>query len=174
MSSSQKAGRASVRQRAQGMTHHQVAAALDEAKEADGPADDERGSAEIAEWERIEELLADHDGPYDPDSDPFVQGELTARAGREAAESKAQAQAASAPETPEAPAKAAPAPARAGSETVDAENALRSALIRTGALDSVGPDDDTVVRLIAGADPGAALALTEWLVAAYNTGRAGR
>ncbi|WP_328581265.1 hypothetical protein [Streptomyces sp. NBC_00370] len=171
MSSSQKAGRASVRQRAQGMTHHQVAAALDEAKEADGPADDERGSAEIAEWERIEELLADHDGPYDPDSDPFVQGELTARAGREAAESKAQAQAASAPQ---APAKAAPAPARAGSETVDAENALRSALIRTGALDSVGPDDDTVVRLIAGADPGAALALTEWLVAAYNTGRAGR
>lgn len=166
MSSSQKAGRASVRQRAQGMTHHQVAAALDEAKEAGGPADDERGSAEIAEWERIEELLADHDGPYDPDSDPFVQGELTARAGREAAESKERSRTARA--------AAAPAPARADSETVDAENALRSALVRTGALDSVGPDDDTVVRLIAGADPGAALALTEWLVAAYNTGRAGR
>lgn len=166
MSSSQKAGRASVRQRAEGMTHHQVAAALDEAKEADGSADDERGAAEIAEWERIEELLADHDGPYDPDSDPFLQGELTARAGRQAAESKDR--------TPAAPAPAAPTPAPAGSETVDAENALRSALIRTGALDSVGPEDETVVRLIARADPGAALALTEWLVAAYNTGRAGR
>jgi hypothetical protein len=50
-------------------------------------ADDTRGRAELAEWERIDQLLAAA-APgtvYDPDSDDVVQAELTAEAAAAAA-----------------------------------------------------------------------------------------
>ncbi|MEU9087846.1 hypothetical protein [Streptomyces sp. NPDC048357] len=63
-----------VRAEAVGMGHHQVEAALEAARaEAADPS-------VVAEWERIEEHLAAHRGPYAPDADPFLQGRLTARA----------------------------------------------------------------------------------------------
>ncbi|WP_404960370.1 hypothetical protein [Streptomyces sp. 147326] len=62
-----------VRAEAVGMGHHQAEAAL-EAASAEG-AD----PAVVAEWERIEEHLAAHRGPYAPDADPFLQGLLAAR-----------------------------------------------------------------------------------------------
>jgi hypothetical protein len=59
-------------------------------------ADDERGRAELAEWERIDQLLAAA-APgtmYDPDTDDVVQAELAAEAAaaaeREAAVREAQ------------------------------------------------------------------------------------
>ncbi|WP_254402179.1 hypothetical protein [Streptomyces sp. AC555_RSS877] len=74
-----------------------VAAALEEARfdarqasRHEDLADDVRGPAELAEWERIEQLLAAAapDTVYDPDADDVVQAELAAdaaaAAGREA------------------------------------------------------------------------------------------
>ncbi|MFE2378487.1 hypothetical protein [Streptomyces sp. NPDC059398] len=86
----QRAGWHEVRQRARGLTHHQAKAALEAARrtadESARGAGGERGrarvQAEIEEWERITEALADHDGRYDPGADPFVQGELAGRADR--------------------------------------------------------------------------------------------
>ncbi|MGW4545080.1 hypothetical protein ACWEN4_01720 [Streptomyces violaceorubidus] len=46
-------------------------------------ADDERGPAEVAEWERIAQLLAATGGTYDPKADAVVQDELAAEAERE-------------------------------------------------------------------------------------------
>lgn len=43
-------------------------------------ADDERGPAEVAEWERIAQLLATTGGTYDPQADAVVQDELAAEA----------------------------------------------------------------------------------------------
>ncbi len=81
----EKAGWAAVQQRATGMTHHEAKAALDAARHdaeenatEEETADDGRTAAEIEEWERIVEALADHAGAYDPDTDPFVQGERAA------------------------------------------------------------------------------------------------
>ncbi|MFF7203560.1 hypothetical protein [Streptomyces sp. NPDC008141] len=74
----EKAGWTAARQRAAGMTHHEAKAALEAAKKdaPDDAADAVRVQAEIEEWERIVEALADHAGAYDPVADPFVQGEL--------------------------------------------------------------------------------------------------
>ncbi|MFE2552177.1 hypothetical protein ACFXGI_26995 [Streptomyces sp. NPDC059355] len=70
-----------VRDRATGMTHHETQAAL-EAVLADA-GDLESGDAAVragaAEWQRITDLLLDHGGPYTPDTDAYVQGQLTAR-----------------------------------------------------------------------------------------------
>ncbi|MCM9080729.1 hypothetical protein OG304_15415 [Streptomyces sp. NBC_00160] len=75
------AARQRVRDRATGLTHHEAQAAL-EAVLADA-GDLERADAavraEAAEWQRISELLFDHGGPYAPDTDAYVQGQLTAR-----------------------------------------------------------------------------------------------
>ncbi|MCX4728725.1 hypothetical protein [Streptomyces sp. NBC_01306] len=87
----QRAGWHSVRQRAEGLTHHQAKAALEAARQTveansrrDGPRrEHSRAEAEVEEWERITEALADHAGRYDPDADPFVQGELAGQADRE-------------------------------------------------------------------------------------------
>ncbi|MFF7301175.1 hypothetical protein [Streptomyces sp. NPDC008265] len=76
-----------VRRRATGMTHHQSAEALEAAEEAAGDlaAADPGTRAEVAEWQRITDLLFDHGGPYTPETDAFVQGQLTARDNRRAA-----------------------------------------------------------------------------------------
>lgn len=76
-----------VRDAATGMNHHQAKAAFEKAEQAAGDgASEGRESpgtrAELDEWERITDTLADHAGSYDPAADPFVQGQLTARANR--------------------------------------------------------------------------------------------
>ncbi|MFD7712827.1 hypothetical protein ACFV6E_39935 [Streptomyces sp. NPDC059785] len=76
-----------VRRRATGMTHHEAKAARDSAREAaesvsPGGREAVRACAEAEEWERITDALADHAGTYDPDTDPFVQGEQEARTHR--------------------------------------------------------------------------------------------
>ncbi|MGW1007683.1 hypothetical protein [Streptomyces sp. NPDC002520] len=88
-----KVGRRAVRRRATGMTATEAAAALEEARlqqhmdrDREDLADDERGPAEIAEWERIVQLLAATGGPYDPDADAVVQEELAEDRRREEAE----------------------------------------------------------------------------------------
>ncbi|WP_331720230.1 hypothetical protein OG985_49825 (plasmid) [Streptomyces sp. NBC_00289] len=87
-------GRRVVRRRAKGMDAGAVAAALEEARfdarqasRHEDLADDVRGPAELAEWERIEQLLADAapDTVYDPDADDVVQAELAADAAAAAA-----------------------------------------------------------------------------------------
>lgn len=81
----ERATRDRVRDEAAGMSHHEAAAAREAAEEAlaagtgAGAGADEEALAAAAEWQRITELLADHSGPYAPESDPFVQGQLTAR-----------------------------------------------------------------------------------------------
>ncbi|GGQ06582.1 MULTISPECIES: hypothetical protein [Streptomyces] len=77
----ERAARDRVRRRAEGMTHHQTADALEAAEEAAGDLDtvDTGTRAEVAEWRRITDLLFDHGGPYAPETDAFVQGQLTAR-----------------------------------------------------------------------------------------------
>ncbi|MFD5634589.1 MULTISPECIES: hypothetical protein [unclassified Streptomyces] len=76
-----------VRRDATGMNHHRAKAALDDARKAAEDASSGGTTApdtrtEVDEWERITEALADHAGSYDPATDPFVQGQLTARAHR--------------------------------------------------------------------------------------------
>ncbi|MFD3931767.1 hypothetical protein [Streptomyces sp. NPDC058614] len=87
-------GRRVVRRRAHGMTAAAVAAALEDARvdarqdsRHEHLADDERGRAELGEWERIGQLLAAA-APgtvYDPDADLHVQEELAAEAAAAAA-----------------------------------------------------------------------------------------
>jgi hypothetical protein len=73
-----------VRRRATGMSHHESKAARDAARHAarsrtlTGDAA-VRANAEVEEWERVTDALADHAGTYDPEIDPFVQGEKAAR-----------------------------------------------------------------------------------------------
>ncbi|MFJ9380321.1 hypothetical protein [Streptomyces sp. NPDC101455] len=83
-----------VRRRAKGMDAAAAAAALEDARSDarqdsrhEHLADDERGRAELAEWERIEQLLADAapDTVYDPGVDVVVQEELAAEAAAAAA-----------------------------------------------------------------------------------------
>ncbi|MFJ9549180.1 hypothetical protein [Streptomyces erythrochromogenes] len=83
----ERAARDRVRRRATGMTHHQTADALEAAEESAGDLDaaDTRTRAEVAEWRRITDLLFDHGGPYTPETDAYVQGQLTARRNRRAA-----------------------------------------------------------------------------------------
>ncbi|MGW8780555.1 hypothetical protein ACWGNM_21220 [Streptomyces sp. NPDC055796] len=77
--------RGRVRDRATGMTHHEAQAALDAVLADVGAGTDDLESAdaavraEAAEWQRITDLLLDHGGPYTPDTDAYVQGQLTAR-----------------------------------------------------------------------------------------------
>ncbi|MFE2945325.1 hypothetical protein ACFXKG_40840 [Streptomyces sp. NPDC059255] len=87
-------GRRVVRRQAKGMDADAVAAALDDARfdarqasRHEDLADDARGPAELAEWERIEQLLADAvpGTVYDPDTDPVVRAELEADAAAAAA-----------------------------------------------------------------------------------------
>ncbi|MFF6999674.1 hypothetical protein ACFY93_32720 [Streptomyces sp. NPDC008313] len=81
----ERAAWARVRHAATGMTHHEAKSALEAARADTGKTDlsgtdAERVRAELAEWKRVTGTLADHAGAYDPDLDPFVQGELAARA----------------------------------------------------------------------------------------------
>ncbi|MEU8460781.1 hypothetical protein [Streptomyces sp. NPDC029003] len=69
----ERAARDRVRAEATGMRHHEAEDALEAARKAGAEP------AVVAEWQRIEEHLADHGGPYAPESDPYVQGQLTAR-----------------------------------------------------------------------------------------------
>ncbi|MET3985329.1 hypothetical protein [Streptomyces sp. PvR034] len=73
-----------VRRLAAGMSHHESAEALEAAEEAAGDleAADLRTRATVAEWERITDVLSAHGGPYVPETDPYVQGQLTGRKNR--------------------------------------------------------------------------------------------
>ncbi|MFF4848180.1 hypothetical protein [Streptomyces sp. NPDC001194] len=70
-----------VRERATGMTHHKAHAALEAVLAAAGDLEsaDDVVRAGAAEWQRITDHLLDHGGPYAPDTDAYVQGQLTAR-----------------------------------------------------------------------------------------------
>jgi len=77
-----RTGRRSVRRRARGTTADAAAAALDVARfdarqnsRFEDLAGDERGPAELGEWERIALLLADAPPGtvYDPDTDDVVR-----------------------------------------------------------------------------------------------------
>ncbi|QIQ05903.1 hypothetical protein [Streptomyces liangshanensis] len=152
----EKAGRNAVRSRAKGMSHHEVASALDDCRDRlpEESDDDEvtspdpahaRARAEFEEWERIEALLATHAGTYDPDTDAFVQGGLAGEADRRAAELAAAADSDAAGDT------------------------LLRALSRAGVLGGPrgsGPsagDDAAIATRLAQADPEAALAVSRWL-----------
>ncbi|MEV4976744.1 hypothetical protein [Streptomyces scopuliridis] len=83
-----------VRRRAKGMDAGAVAAALEDARfdarqasRHEDLADDVRGPAELAEWERIDQLLAaaPTGTVYDPDTDDVVRAELAAEAAAAAA-----------------------------------------------------------------------------------------
>ncbi|MGW0538010.1 hypothetical protein [Streptomyces sp. NPDC003032] len=87
-------GRRVVRRRAKGMDADAVAAALKDARfdarqdsRHEDLADDVRGPAELAEWERIDQLLAAASAGtvYDPDTDDVVRAELAAEAAAAAA-----------------------------------------------------------------------------------------
>ncbi|MCX5079258.1 hypothetical protein OHA84_38620 (plasmid) [Streptomyces sp. NBC_00513] len=87
-------GRRVVRRRAKGMDAGAVAAALEDARfdarqnsRHEDLGDDVRGRAELAEWERLDQLLADvlPGTVYDPDADDVVQAELAADAAAAAA-----------------------------------------------------------------------------------------
>jgi len=89
-----RTGRRWVRRRARGMTADAAAAALDVARfdarqnsRFEDLAGDERGPAELGEWERIARLLADATPGtvYDPDTDEVVRAELAADAAAAAA-----------------------------------------------------------------------------------------
>lgn len=80
-----KVGRSTVRRYARGMTYPEILSALAEARNDarlgssrdDSTGDGgERGEAELAEWERIAQLLAGSGAPYDPGCDALVQYEL--------------------------------------------------------------------------------------------------
>ncbi|MER5773100.1 hypothetical protein ABT144_02150 [Streptomyces sp. NPDC002039] len=75
------AARDRVRARAEGMAHHEAAAALEAALKAAGDLSraDAPTRAEVAEWQRLTDHLLDHGGPYGTGSDAYVQGQLTAR-----------------------------------------------------------------------------------------------
>ncbi|MEU3226819.1 hypothetical protein ABZ695_27165 [Streptomyces sp. NPDC006976] len=89
-----KIGRSSVRRRARGMTHSEAVAAFERAEQQahlgrrDESAFDDGGrrAAELAEWQRVVQLLAATGGPYDPDADVVVQEELAEDRRREEAE----------------------------------------------------------------------------------------
>ncbi|MEV5138912.1 hypothetical protein AB0K71_29020 [Streptomyces syringium] len=81
------------------MTATEAAAALEDARlqqhigrDREDLADDERGPAEVAEWERIAQLLATTGGTYDPKADAVVQ-DAPAAAALAAAEAAAAAKA---------------------------------------------------------------------------------
>ncbi|WP_424215157.1 hypothetical protein ACN20G_25555 [Streptomyces sp. BI20] len=65
-----------VRATARGLDHERAEEALEQARAREDPA------PVVEEWERIVETLTTHRGPYDPDVDPFVQGQLAGRENR--------------------------------------------------------------------------------------------
>ncbi|MGO4463009.1 hypothetical protein [Streptomyces sp. NBC_00925] len=69
----ERAARDRIRAEATGMAHAEARDALEAARAAGADP------AAVAEWQRIEEHLVAHGGPYSPASDPYVQGQLTAR-----------------------------------------------------------------------------------------------
>ncbi|MFJ3517228.1 MULTISPECIES: hypothetical protein [unclassified Streptomyces] len=79
--SAEIAAREHVRKRATGLNHHEAQAALETvlADAGDLEPADAAVRAEAAEWQRITDLLLDHGGPYAPETDAYVQGQLTAR-----------------------------------------------------------------------------------------------
>jgi hypothetical protein len=135
------------------MTHHDALAALEQVRDDEGhasgesEADEPLRRARIAEWERIVELLADHEGAYDPGTDAFVQGQLTAQANRQSA----------GPTTDQA--------------AHEGRAALRQALGRAGLLGASSERRDGLVERLAEADPEAAKAVADWLDAAFAAGR---
>ncbi|MES9504739.1 hypothetical protein ACWGUN_30815 [Streptomyces koyangensis] len=85
-----RTGRRVVRRRAKGMDAGAVAAALEEARfdaRHEDLAEDVRGQAELAEWERLAQLLATAPSGtvYNPDADDAVRAELAADAAAAAA-----------------------------------------------------------------------------------------
>ncbi|MDX5570345.1 hypothetical protein PYK79_53570 [Streptomyces sp. ID05-04B] len=77
------------------MTATEAAAGLEDARlhqhldrDREDLADDERGPAEVAEWERIAQLPATTGRTYDPAADAAVQDELAAEAAAAAAEAE--------------------------------------------------------------------------------------
>ncbi|MCX4526934.1 MULTISPECIES: hypothetical protein [unclassified Streptomyces] len=75
------AARERVRADAAGLTHAGAEDALEAAVAAAGDlaSADASTRAAVAEWQRITDLLFDHGGPYAPDADAYVQGQLRAR-----------------------------------------------------------------------------------------------
>lgn len=76
-----------VRRSATGMRHHEAKTATETARriaeDAPRPGQDAViARAEVEEWERITETLTVHAGSYDPESDPYVQGQRAGRARR--------------------------------------------------------------------------------------------
>ncbi|NNN31874.1 hypothetical protein HLK59_16165 [Streptomyces sp. S3(2020)] len=159
-----KAGRRSVRRRARGMTHPEAAAALEEAelqqhlvRDHEDLAGDERGPAEVAEWARIVQLLANSGGVYDPDADAVVQDELAADAEHERAqqlEDEAARRATLAPDV--------------------LRHALLRTLARTGLLDGLSEDELAAVDRLPDIDPAAALAVNALLARAHEAGAGSR
>ncbi|MFD9377169.1 hypothetical protein ACFWBH_16780 [Streptomyces sp. NPDC059999] len=80
-SAGEVAARDRVRTKAEGMAHHEAAAALEAALKSAGDLSraDAPTRAAVAEWQRLTDLLLDHGGPYSTGSDAYVQGQLTAR-----------------------------------------------------------------------------------------------
>lgn len=158
-----QAVRNAIRRTARGMAHHEAEEELERARSADTGGDDggkdggEDGPVgpAVEEWERIVDLLTTHAGPYDPDTDPFVQGELTAQANQAAARQTEDGGAAA-----------------TGTDERAAQDALSRALARTGVRDGAGAENESVVTRIVRADPAAALAVSRWLDDAFAAGRA--
>ncbi|MGW3954023.1 hypothetical protein ACWEKM_24585 [Streptomyces sp. NPDC004752] len=168
-----KVGRRSVRRRATGMTATEAAAALEEAelqrhldRDREDLADDERGPAEIREWQRIAQLLATTGGVYDPESDAVVQDELAADAEAERVQQLQDEQRRQEQEA-EAARRAALAP-----DVL--RHALLGTLARTGLLDSLSEDERAAVGRLPESDPAAALAFNGLLARAYEVGTGAR
>lgn len=164
-----KVGRSSVRRRATGMTATEAAAALEEARlqqpmdrDREDLADDERGPAEVAEWEPIAQLLVTTGGTYDPKTDAVVQDELAADAERERAKQLEDDKGRHKEET-EAARRAALAP-----DVL--RHALLRTLARTGLLDSLSEDEQAAVNRLPDSDPAAALAVNALLARAHEAG----
>ncbi|MEU3460570.1 hypothetical protein ABZ721_11515 [Streptomyces sp. NPDC006733] len=154
-----QAVRTAIRGAARGMAHHEAEEALEKARseETGGEGGDEDGavSPAVEEWERIVDLLTTHAGPYDPDTDPFVQGELTAQANRDAARRIED-----------------DGTDRADGGERDARDVLLRVLARAGVRGGAGEENESVVDRIVRADPAAAFAVGRWIDEAFAAGRA--
>jgi hypothetical protein len=153
------------------MTATEAAAALEDARlqqhidrDREDLADDERGPAEVGEWERIAQLLATTGVTYDPKADAVVQDELAAEAERER-EKQLEDDKLRQEEEAEAARRAALAP-----DVL--RHALLRTLARTGLLDSLNEDEQAAVNRLPDSDPAAALAVNTLLARAYKSGAA--